>query len=256
MIVTRRLESASMTWIYVSTRDWFSYCMCVWLTHINRTSIKTQLYPHSSPHCFCSLFPSPMAMANSSTKPHALPSPRPRLPLRPSRRQASIERHHRHLRQHRSRLPWPNHFFIPQQPAHLRRCTGLQPRHPLRGHQRRAPVDFDRSLNHDEFMGFILRNMAGQVEALGRKLPITCMIVDTFHVRPSADDGQEAGDSLWVVLDRARPRLHARLPYAAPRVQELKPKTISALQLDRIWLHSVARLEASRLQYWATWMKV
>ncbi|KAJ6835180.1 UDP-glycosyltransferase 86A1 [Iris pallida] len=53
------------------------------------------------------------------------------------------------------------------------------------------PVDFDRSLNHDEFMGSLLRNMSAQVEPLARRLlhaepPISCLIADTFFVWPSA----------------------------------------------------------------------
>lgn len=55
------------------------------------------------------------------------------------------------------------------------------------------PVGFDRSLNHDEFMGSLLHNMPQHVEALARRLlsdgdkpPITCIVADTFFVWPSA----------------------------------------------------------------------
>lgn len=50
-------------------------------------------------------------------------------------------------------------------------------------------VEFDRSLNHDEFMVSLLHNLEEHVEVLVRKLlsgdtPITCMIIDTFFVWP------------------------------------------------------------------------
>lgn len=53
------------------------------------------------------------------------------------------------------------------------------------------PVAFDRSLNHDRFMGSLLHVLPAHVEELMRNLslhadpPITCLIADTFFVWPS-----------------------------------------------------------------------
>ncbi|URE37091.1 UDP-glucoronosyl and UDP-glucosyl transferase [Musa troglodytarum] len=53
------------------------------------------------------------------------------------------------------------------------------------------PVAFDRSLNHDRFMGSLLHVLPAHVEELMRKLslhadpPVTCLIADTFFVWPS-----------------------------------------------------------------------
>lgn len=53
------------------------------------------------------------------------------------------------------------------------------------------PVQFDRSLNHDQFMASLLHVLSVHVEELVVKMiqsdhPISCIIADTFFVWPSA----------------------------------------------------------------------
>ncbi|XP_010263435.1 PREDICTED: UDP-glycosyltransferase 86A1-like [Nelumbo nucifera] len=53
------------------------------------------------------------------------------------------------------------------------------------------PIDFDRSLNHDQFMASLLHVFSAHVEELIRRIvqqaspPLTCLIADTFFVWPS-----------------------------------------------------------------------
>lgn len=54
------------------------------------------------------------------------------------------------------------------------------------------PVDFDRSLNHDQFMAALLHVFSAHVEEVVAKTvrsseaqPVTCLIADTFFVWPS-----------------------------------------------------------------------
>ncbi|XP_042495280.1 UDP-glycosyltransferase 86A1-like [Macadamia integrifolia] len=52
------------------------------------------------------------------------------------------------------------------------------------------PVEFDRSVNHDQFMASLLHVFSAHVEVLVRKIikcepPVTCLIADTFFVWPS-----------------------------------------------------------------------
>ncbi|XP_061359443.1 UDP-glycosyltransferase 86A2-like [Gastrolobium bilobum] len=54
------------------------------------------------------------------------------------------------------------------------------------------PVEYDRTLNHDEFMESLLHDMSVHVEELVTNIvkhsvpPVTCLIADTFFVWPSA----------------------------------------------------------------------
>jgi len=51
------------------------------------------------------------------------------------------------------------------------------------------PVEFDRSLHHDEFMGALLHAFSGHVEEVLRRVVVdpaaTCLVTDTFFVWPA-----------------------------------------------------------------------
>lgn len=54
------------------------------------------------------------------------------------------------------------------------------------------PIDFDRSLNHDQFMAALLHVFSAHVEEVvgntvrsSKNPPVTCLIADTFYVWPS-----------------------------------------------------------------------
>ncbi|KAE9445857.1 hypothetical protein C3L33_22220, partial [Rhododendron williamsianum] len=103
---------------------------------------------------------------------------------------ASIKRLHHHIHQHPLHPP-PNHRILLGR-RHLRpvRDSGLDIRYATLSDG--LPVEFDRSLNHDQFMAALLHVFSAHAEAAvaeivrsGATPAPSCLIADTFYVWPS-----------------------------------------------------------------------